>query len=546
MDRGQRLGLAVVCAAALAGGALTHLASRHTSATFDEIVLVAGGVRGVTEGRWEMVTDQPPLAMYAYGTAAAGAAPNRPAEDRDWLFEDRWEYARALLFGLGNDTGAVLGRARLVAAVTAALTVLAAGLFAMWIAGPFAGGSAALLTALLPDVLAHGGVAYNDLPLALAFLLAVWAIDAALRVPTPARAGLAALAVTATFGMKLSALALVPVFGMLLLAEWWPRRTEIGWRMNVVVSMGVGALALYVSLVALYRGDPTLTLLRFNFWRTVLHASGGHEAPAYLFGTLNPGGWWYYFPVAFFLKTPVAFHALLALSIFAAARWWTSGPRDLSAALRWRGRSALVGAAVFGAFLVRSDLNAGFRYALPAVVLAAVLAGVGMAEAHRRWSRSTRVALPLLVGLQALSVLAVYPHFLAYSSEWIGGRDNLHRALVDSNLDWGQGLIELRSFMEEEGVGSVYLSYFGSAPPEAYGIEYVALPSFFRLSAGRTPGAEDAPRFTVVSATNLHGVYLQGRDPFAPLRAVEPYRILGHSLFVYEGLTPTAAPPPEG
>ena len=105
---------------------------------------------------------------------------------------------------------------------------------------------------------------------------------------------------------------------------------------------------------------------------------------------------------------------------------------------------------------------------------------------------------------------------------------------MDSNLDWGQGLLELRAFMEEEGVQSVWLSYFGSAPPEAYGIEYVALPSFFRLPMVRTPGAEESPRFTVVSATNLHGTYLQGRDPFAALRDRVPYRVLGHSLFVFD------------
>ena len=106
--------------------------------------------------------------------------------------------------------------------------------------------------------------------------------------------------------------------------------------------------------------------------------------------------------------------------------------------------------------------------------------------------------------------------------------------LLDSNLDWGQELLELRLFMQEEGVASVRLSYFGSALPEAYGIEYVALPSFFRLARERTPGAAASPRFTVISATNLHGLYLQGRDPFASYRERQPYRILGHSLFVYD------------
>ena len=530
----RRTAVVVICAVALTTGVLARLAARRTSATFDEIILVAGGVRGLEQGRWNMVTDQPPLAMYAYGLAARGAVEAFPPEDRAWDFDQRWNYACLLFFGMNNDRDAVLGRARLVASGAAAIVVLGTGLFGLWIAGPVAGVLAGIFTALIPDVMAHGGVAYNDLPLAAAFLFAVWALDVAVRKPSPKSASIAALAVTATFGMKLSALALGPIFVILLGMEAWGRRGDAGWRKDVAVSLGVGAVATYVAMVLLYRGDPALTLLRFNFWRTVLHASGGHEAPAYLLGQTNANGWWYYFPVAFFFKTSVAFQAATGIAVAALGWRWHKGGRSVAAALEWRGRSAVVGVLVFGAFLMRSDLNAGFRYALPAVVLLSVVAAVGVADLRRGWTRFARLTIPTLVVLQAVSVLTVYPHFLAYSSVWAGGRDDAHRALVDSNLDWGQGLLELRAFMEEEGVQSVWLSYFGSAPPEAYGIEYVALPSFFRLPMVRTPGAEESPRFTVVSATNLHGTYLQGRDPFAGLRDRVPYRVLGHSLFVFD------------
>ena len=133
-----------------------------------------------------------------------------------------------------------------------------------------------------------------------------------------------------------------------------------------------------------------------------------------------------------------------------------------------------------------------------------------------------------------MTVLSFYPHWLSYTSVWAGGRDRGWTALADSNVDWGQGLLELRSFMAGEGVTSVSLSYFGSARPEAYGIEYVALPSFFRLTPERTENAEVSPRFTVISANNLLGLYMQGRDPFAEYREREPYRVLGHALFVYD------------
>lgn len=529
----RRCGSAIAVLAVLAA-ALAYTASIRSSATFDEIILVSGGIRGLETGSWEMVTDQPPLMMYLYGAAARSAADRLPGEERAWLFDDRWDYARMLFFGLGNDFGDLLQRARAVGAVMVGLTVAGAGAFGWWIAGPVAGIAAAGLVTLTPDVLAHGGVAYNDLPLALAFVLAIWAMDAFVRRPSPIRSAIAAAAVATTFGMKLSALALLPAAGLLFLAELSGRRDDREWLRNLGVASVVGGLALYVALVALYRGDPTLTLLRFNFWRTVLHTTGGHEAPAYLLGDVSAGGWWYYFPVAFLFKTPAAFQALLIVAggtLVQAARAGEGAGQRL---LAWKGRGALIGASVFGAFLLRSDLNAGFRYALPVLPLLAVLAAAGLVRPWPCCARAKTVVLTGLFALQALSVLTAYPHLLAYSSVWVGGRDQAYRAVADSNVDWGQGLLDLRDFMEEEGVASVRLSYFGSTPPEAYGIEYVALPSFFRLTAERTPGAEPSPRFTVISANNLLGLYLQGRDPFAPYRDREPDTVLGHALFVYD------------
>ena len=127
MTLSARAGLTVIAVAALAAGVLAHLGAGRTSATFDEIVLVSGGLRGIEEQRWDMVTDQPPLMMYSYGLAARSASPVRPAEDRAWLFDDRWDYARDLFFRQGNDPTELLARARVVASVLATVLVAAVG-----------------------------------------------------------------------------------------------------------------------------------------------------------------------------------------------------------------------------------------------------------------------------------------------------------------------------------------------------------------------------------------------------------------------------------
>src|SRR5690606_22191481 len=129
---------------------------------------------------------------------------------------------------------------------------------------------------------------------------------------------------------------------------------------------------------------------------------------------------------------------------------------------------------------------------------------VGVARLWPDLSRGARAAVALLLVWYAGSSLSYYPHFLAYTSEYGRGRDRGYELLADSSLDWGQGLLELRDYMRTHDISRVYLSYFGSALPEGYGIDYVPMASFFPLSPpGGMPTGAARPTHMVVSATNL-------------------------------------------
>ena len=104
----SRRALTVVAAAALVACAVTAGAMARTSATFDEIVLVSGGLRGLRHGAWEMVTSQPPVMMYLYGAAAGTASPPCRRRTVAWGAEKGWSYARTVFFRMGNDPMAFL------------------------------------------------------------------------------------------------------------------------------------------------------------------------------------------------------------------------------------------------------------------------------------------------------------------------------------------------------------------------------------------------------------------------------------------------------
>ena len=77
-----------------------------------------------------------------------------------------------------------------------------------------------------------------------------------------------------------------------------------------------------------------------------------------------------------------------------------------------------------------------------------------------------------------VGTLGVFPNYLTYFNEFIGGPKNGYQYLVDSNLDWGQDLIALREWQRANNVTDLHLAYFGTARPEAYGVSAQLLPSF--------------------------------------------------------------------
>jgi len=269
--------------------------------------------------------------------------------------------------------------------------------------------------------------------------------------------------------------------------------------------------------------------------------------PAYLLGQ-NGQGWWYYFPVAFAVKTPLATLAALLLATGKALRG--CGSTDARCAIGMalstdarststdaRSTSAMSTACVRGGvaddlwllippviyFLasMTSSLNIGYRHLLPVLPFVAVHIG-------RLASGPLFVSLPsrfrihsilsmTLVAWLALGTLMIYPHFLAYFNSVGGGPEDGWRVLVDSNIDWGQDLKGLRSWMEREEVEHVRLSWFGSARPEAYGISCDLLPGLPHrfLDWEDPPFDRDHPQpgTYVISVTNLVGVHFPRPRP---------------------------------
>jgi hypothetical protein len=504
---------------------LTAAAMRRTSTTFDEITLVASGARGYANGHWEMVSDHPHLLLYLYGLPSKLMHANLPSEERNLA---RYEYCKELFFNSGNDPERLAFWPRLFAVAFAAALVLVVFFFTRRAAGPRAGLLAAALVAFLPDVLGHGGVAYEDVPLAFANFAALWAIDGFVRAPDARRAAAAGLTLALALCTKFSAVALLPSTALLCAAEAALRGRDRRYYGQLLGAVPLGLGVTYLAMVCVYRGDFRLGQWIAGLQATLFHISHGH--PSYLLGKHSLSGFWYFYPVTFVLKTPVALHALLALALL---RVWDVRRGLWRAALASPLRAPLAGLVVWVPSLLASHLAIGSRYALPLWVILCVLGAAGCRTyLEPAAPLRQRGAVGALALWYVVSSASWYPSFLAFTSEYVRSRDDGYRYVADSSLDWGQDLLELRAFMRERHIPRVLLSYFGSALPLAYGIDYYSLPSYHLLPPRWMAPDEPLPEYLVISASNLAGAYLPA-EIFDIARGAPPVRVLGHTLFVF-------------
>lgn len=512
------------------------------SATVDEPLHLSKGYVALRLGDFHVHPENPPLLrMWAALPLLAMRDVRLDTNTVFWTSDDQWSFGHEFLYRQ-NDADRLLYSARFMIAL---LGVLLGALLFCWARELYGVGAATGVLAFAviePNLLAHAGLVTTDLGATCFIFGAMYFLWRTARACTTGNlAGLTVFFALAQ-ASKFTALLLWPVAIIVLI---WRRKPAIlllllaGWLVAVWASYGfryaptAGASGLYEfsrdpgvmarvpRLAAVVDWVDRHRLLPNAYSQGLLieQARGQHWL-AYLRGHISRDGWWYYFPVAFAVKTPVALLVLLA------------GGIALSVKRREFFLPVIFVAGMSVAMTTR--LNVGLRHILPLVPFALLLAGRAIQEILVSRRRLFVGALAALWLFAAEELALAYPHTLAFFNQAIGGPRAGHEWLLDSNLDWGQDLKGLGRWMRENNVEHVNLSYFGSADPAYYGIRCTYLdgsPSFAAdaIAAPRLPG------FVAISAQNLHGVLFDeaGRAHYRPLLAMEPVAVIGHSIYVY-------------
>jgi len=327
--------------------------------------------------------------------------------------------------------------------------------------GKAAAAMSVLLFSLLPPVLAHAGLATADMALTacLAAAFLAWLIWT--EQPTWPRSvvcgvltGVAVLARFSTCGF-LPAILAIALTWYLLVERPAARHLQAVLRARIgpFLVAGLAAFAAWWAgfqfSLGLVGGIPVPAPQFVTALRYIAHLNA-HGQASYLLGEVSNAGWWYYYPVALALKTPVAFLLLLGCGL----RGWGRRRRGTGFA------SPLIFAA--GILLVGSfsQINIGVRHVLPVYCGLALLAGNGAIlllgrKNHPAWGILTATAL---LGWLTWTGVAKHPDYLAYFNELTAREPE--KALVDSDLDWGQDFNRLARRLHALGAAEVHFSTF--------------------------------------------------------------------------------------
>lgn len=219
----------------------------------------------------------------------------------------------------------------------------------------------------------------------------------------------------------------------------------------------------------------------------------------------------FYYPVAIVLKWPTVLLLLFVASLLLGVRASCRAPSDLLVV-------SLFGL-VFLAFALQSRFSIGERHILPLYPFVLLIAGA--VWEHARKHRLAAAAVLLALCLNAADAMRYVPDYLAYFNVFVKP-ENSWRLLTDSNLDWGQGLLALRSYQKRHPSESLSLAYFGSVDPKLYGVRAVPL----------APG-EAATGTVAIGASCLSGQVLDQPDAYHWLWPHPPKQVLDHSIWLF-------------
>ncbi|MBI5073483.1 glycosyltransferase family 39 protein, partial [Candidatus Woesearchaeota archaeon] len=530
------------------------------SATSDEVAHIPAGYSYWQYFDYKINPEHPPLVKLWATLPLLILHPTLPTSEY-WERGDQWEFGRQFLYWSGNDADQIYFWTRLMIVLIGVLLGWYIYRLATELYGWKAGLLALLLYVLDPNIITHSTIVQTDIPISAGIFILTYYFWKYIQQKESLwhwkQIAVLGILVGICFAVKYTGVYVVGFLVILyfvhLALEWYTHEhkkeelkddffakltgfyhalsSEEG--QKELASAGIAfAKILFIGVIIL---AATYGFVNFNWYfvgfnNVVLHSTEGH--PAYLLGMNSQTGWWYYFIVAFLVKTPIATILLIAASLFvffktAASKTNTQLKNELF---------LLVPAALYFILFMLNGINIGLRHILPVYPFLFVFIG---SLFHADWklfgekiSLSLKYApyiLGVLLGWLIIANIMIYPYYIAYFNEFTGGPSHGYEYLLDSNLDWGQGLKDTAVWLSDHGYlnQTIRMTYFGSEDPAYRGIKSINTP------CAPTPG------IVVISVDRVYDFMGNQKGCAEWLKNYEPVAIIDYSIWIYDIEDPT-------
>lgn len=598
------------------------------SQTIDEGVHLAAGYSYWKKRDFRMNAEHPPLLKLIAAWPLWPLHLKSPFDAQSWRQPDEWQFAKDFIYDNYISADTILLLSRLPMMLLSCLL----GFFIFFWSKKLFGLWPALFSLTLyvfdPNIIAHSRYVTTDLGVTLFFLMSVYFFGRYLDKPSSGRLITAGIMFGLAQASKFSAVILLPVFIILYLIKWWQFKNLFSfkkliksflvillmtagiilvvygfelkkpiddWRINDLYGKqedilnsesiaeqhpGIQSIIHFTNLSTesgklIHKFLVNVPVPAYSYFKGLIqlesHNAGGHMA--YLMGHYSNYGWWYYFPVAFLVKTPISIFVFLIFIIISFLRLlikqfkYNAPEKNILSRLKLFFKNLpfyvyllVLPPLIYFLWSLTSRINIGWRHILIVYPFIFIILGYlikirwkkynlhsttdsqeiklldkmskGQGEISQSYSHETvvlcliyKIIIILHLLFYIFSSLSIYPHFLAYFNEIAGGASNGPKYLTDSNIDWGQAVKNLKKYMLNNKIDYVCLSYFGQAKLEYYQIDYRYLPDRENFH-----GTNELNCVVAISVTSLYSE----DKAYSWLFNYQPTAKIGYSIYIYD------------
>lgn len=509
---------------------LMFFSARSDSATTDESIHLFAGFTYLTQNDFRLDPEHPPLIKEIAALPLLALKPHYILGS-EWqragnFYYDSWKETRMMsnnfLYSWGNNPEALLILARVMMIILTLALGLSVFFYARKLYGINAGIFAAFMILFLPIVIAHGRLINTDIGVTLFSILTIFFWSNFLKKQTLTNFIFSGVFLGLALASKYTAAIFVAIMLILLIIKWLLDKKIFiklifAYLGTLIIAFAIiwaaygfsltsppppegglsGEINSWSSISMNAKFNQTYEKLRpffvpADFFKGLSligrHVVGGNGA--FLLGHNSTIGWWYYFLVAIFFKTPIALFIFIFFSLYYFKKVRSKDIFDEYV--------LILSAGIFLAVAMLSRANLGIRHVLPIFPFVIIFASKAINAIDFKNFSFKKSALPTYIFCGAIVwYLAIglgsYPNYLAYFNEFSGGSNRGYKLLTDSNLDWGQDVFRIKNYLEKNNIQKPYIVYpwGGELDLKYYNIDFILL----------TPEMQNVRGKAVVSAT---------------------------------------------